>query len=100
MMQINDRETDALLQAAGQGDRDARHQLLRRHRDRLRKMVAARLDGRLASRLDASDVIQDALVVADRNLDAYLASPPLPFYLWIRQFAWERLIQLHRHHNR
>src|SRR3954451_16825908 len=28
----------------------------------------------------------------------YLRRRPLPFYPWLRQFAWERLLKLHRHH--
>ncbi len=35
-----------------------------------------------------------------RNLNDYLATRPIPFYPWLRQFAWERLIQLHRFHLR
>src|SRR3954451_4649382 len=30
----------------------------------------------------------------------YLRRRPLPFYPWLRQFAWERLLKLHRHHIR
>src|SRR5262249_54542569 len=57
------------------------------------------LDPRLAPRLDASDVVQEAMVTAHRNLDGYLTRRPLPLYLWVRRFAWERVIQVHRHHG-
>ena len=61
-------------------------------------MVAVRLDRRLAARVDPSDVVQEALADASRRLDDYLLSRPLPFFAWLRQFAWERLVELHRRH--
>jgi RNA polymerase sigma-70 factor (ECF subfamily) len=91
-------DSDALILGATQGDRGAREKLLLRHRKRLRRMVAVRMDHRLASRIDPSDVVQEALVEADRLLDHYLRDPPLPFYPWLRQFAWQRLCHLHRYH--
>jgi RNA polymerase sigma-70 factor (ECF subfamily) len=91
-------DTDQLLDRASRGDRDARHELLARHRDRLRVMVAARLDRRLAARLDASDVVQETLAEAARRLDDYLRERPLPFYPWLRHLAWERLVKEHRAH--
>ena len=91
-------DSNALILAVAHGDREARQILLSRHRERLRRMVAVRMDYRLASRIDPSDVVQEALIDADRLLDAYLRNPPLPFYPWLRQFAWQRLRHLHRHH--
>jgi RNA polymerase sigma-70 factor (ECF subfamily) len=80
------------------GDGEARQKLLVRHRERLRRMVALRMDHRLAARIDPSDVVQEALIEADRHLEAYLRDRPLPFYPWLRQFAWQRLRHVHRLH--
>jgi RNA polymerase sigma-70 factor (ECF subfamily) len=91
-------DTDQLLDLASRGDGAARQQLLTRHRGRLRAMVAARLDRRLAARLDPSDVVQEALAEAARQLDEYLRERPLPFYPWLRQLAWDRLVKAHRAH--
>jgi RNA polymerase sigma-70 factor (ECF subfamily) len=63
-------------------------------------MVALHIDRRMAARVDPSDVVQDALAEAALNLSDYIKTQPLPFYPWLRQFAWERLIQLHRFHLR
>jgi RNA polymerase sigma-70 factor (ECF subfamily) len=93
-------DTEELLNRAGRGDLPARQDLLARHRARLRQMVALRIDRRMAARVDPSDVVQDALADAARNLNDYLETRPIPFYPWLRQFAWERLIQLHRFHLR
>src|SRR5437868_2984584 len=93
-------DTDELLDRACQGDGAARQQLLARHRQRLRRMIALRLDRRLAARVDPSDVVQETLAEADRKLGKYLADRPLPFYPWLRQIAVERLAKLHRSHLR
>ena len=57
------------------------------HRDRLHAMVGMRLDHRLRARLDTSDILQDAYLEAQRRLDQYLASSPMPFYLWLRRIT-------------
>lgn len=93
-------DSDLLLDQAGHGDADARQRLLARHRERLRKMIQVRLDRRLLARLDPSDVIQEVLLGADQKLDHYLRDRPLPFYPWLRQLAWDRLIELQQTHLR
>src|SRR5262249_18903145 len=89
-----------LLERAGRGDPSARQQLLTRHRDRLRRMVALRLDRRLAARLDPSDIVQESLAEAHQHLSDYLSRRPLPFYAWLRQFAWERIAKQYERHVR
>ncbi len=93
-----DPDTGLLLERAGAGDQDALHRLLDQHRKRLRHMVAYRLDRRLAPRLDASDVVQEALMEVAARLGEYLRSRPLPFYPWLRQLALNRLADLHSTH--
>jgi RNA polymerase sigma-70 factor (ECF subfamily) len=93
-------ETEELIERAGRGDDPARQALLARHRARLRRMVAVRMDPILAARVDPSDVVQEALAEAHRTLDAYLRDRPLPFYPWLRRLAWERLARLYRRHVR
>jgi RNA polymerase sigma-70 factor (ECF subfamily) len=97
-MQPQDPEPHDLLQRAGCGEDDARQGLLALHRDRLRRMVAVRMDRRLVARFDPSDVVQDALAEADQRLNDYLRDRPIAFYPWLRHFAWERLVDLHRRH--
>jgi RNA polymerase sigma-70 factor (ECF subfamily) len=97
-MVTQDPELEELLARVGRGDQAARGQLLARHRERLRRMIAVRLDRRLAARIDPSDVVQEALAAADQKLSTYLRQRPVPFYPWLRQLAWERLIELHRQH--
>ena len=93
-------DTDGLIARARGGDPLAEAAILAGHRDRLRRLVASRLDRRVAARIDPSDVIQEALADAALRLSAYLQNPPLPLLPWLRQFALERLAKLHRHHLR
>jgi len=91
-------ETEELLERAARGDPQAIEQLLTRYRPRLRQMVAVRMDPRLKSRVDPSDVVQEALMDASRMLPQYLRDRPLPYYPWLRQVAWQRLYDLHVRH--
>jgi RNA polymerase sigma-70 factor (ECF subfamily) len=91
-------DTYDMMTRAGRGDEAARQQLLERYRDYLRRMVAVRLDRRMAARVDASDVVQETLAEAAKRLDTYLRDRPLPFYGWLRQLAGERIIDAHRRH--
>jgi RNA polymerase sigma-70 factor (ECF subfamily) len=91
-------ESDDLLARAGAGDAAARSALLALHRQRLRQMIALRMDPRLRSRIDPSDVVQDALIDAHHHLGEYLEERPIPFYPWLRQLAFNRLLDLHRRH--
>ncbi len=87
-----------LLHQAAQGDRQAWGQLLEQHRERLRRMIAFRLDHRLRGRLDASDVIQEAYLDASSRLEEYLQNPTMSFALWLRFLVGQRLLELHRYH--
>ena len=91
-------DTEMLLHRATNGDTLARRDLLEHYRDYLRRMVAARLDRRLAPRIDASDVVQETLADAAQRLDEYLSDPPLPFFGWLRSLAGEHVRDAHRKH--
>ena len=99
-MTSNTSEIDHLLERVREGSSSAARSLVDAHRGRLRKMVAVRMDRRLQSRVDPSDVVQDVLFEATRRLPRYLESGKLPFYPWLRQMAWDRLVALHNTHVR
>ncbi|MHC5111008.1 MAG: sigma-70 family RNA polymerase sigma factor [Planctomycetota bacterium] len=95
-----DGDTEDLIRRAGDGEKAAAEELFARHRERLRRMVAFHMDDRLARRVDASDIVQEALEAASRRLPDYLRDRPLPFYPWLRQMARDRLADMHRRHIR
>jgi RNA polymerase sigma-70 factor (ECF subfamily) len=61
-------------------------------------MVALRLDPRLHGRIDPSDVIQETYLEASARLAEYMQKPTMPFFLWLRFLAGQKLVTLHRHH--
>jgi RNA polymerase sigma-70 factor, ECF subfamily len=87
-----------LIERAKQGDSTAAGEALVRHRDRLRRMVEARLDRRVRGRVDASDVLQDGFADAVVKFPNYLADPKIPLFLWLRLVVGERLAKIHRDH--
>jgi RNA polymerase sigma-70 factor (ECF subfamily) len=91
-------QSHRLLQRAADGDLESLGALLMRHEDRLRRMVAFRLDARLQGRIDLSDVIQEVYLAASKCLAEYLRQPAMPFFLWLRGIAGHKLLELHRYH--
>ena len=92
------RDAELLLDRANTGDAEARSELLELYRDRLRRMVAIRLDKRLAARVDPSDIVQEAMRDAFNRLPEYFAEPRISFYPWLRRIAWDRLMDMYRQH--
>jgi RNA polymerase sigma-70 factor (ECF subfamily) len=92
-------KTAELLAGVKAGDASAINQLMERHRDALRRIVQLRLDQKIQRRIDVSDVVQDVLVEANRRLADYVANPQMPFHLWLRQIAQDRIIDAHRRHR-
>jgi len=92
-------QTQEIIAAAQNGDDDAVNRLMQRHREAVRRMIDLRMDRRLRQRVDASDIVQDVLIDANRRLADYLKDPSMPFHLWLRQMAQDRLIDAHRRHR-
>ncbi len=91
-------ETRELLERARRGEEAAFDRLFARYREPLRRAVALRLDRRVAARVDASDVVQETYVEAARRLPAYLEANEMPFDLWLRWLAREKVLAAHRQH--
>jgi RNA polymerase sigma-70 factor (ECF subfamily) len=94
-----DGQTLVLLDRVRRGDRTAIDGLLERHRAAIRLMIDRRMDRVVQRRVDASDIVQDVLLEANRRLTDYLANPSMPFRLWLRHMARDRLIDAHRRHR-
>ncbi len=90
--------TTALIRRARDDDSAAIGELLSKYRDRLRRFVNIRMDDRLRGRIDPSDVIQEACLAAARQLPDYFEHDEMPFYIWLRLIAAQKLVGLHRHH--
>lgn len=97
-MHTNLDRTQVLLDLARGGDPAAFEELFNRHRAKLQRAVALRMDRRVAARVDAADVVQEAYLEAFKRLPAYLRRQEMPFYLWLRWIAREKVLALHRRH--
>jgi RNA polymerase sigma-70 factor (ECF subfamily) len=62
-------------------------------------MIELRLDRKIKQRIDASDIVQEVMIEANRRLQTYLDDPVMPFHLWLRQMARDRIIDAHRRHR-
>jgi RNA polymerase sigma-70 factor (ECF subfamily) len=92
-------QTEELLASAKTGDKDAINRLLEKHRVAVRRLVELRLDRKVQRRVDVSDVVQDVMIEASGRLDKYLDDPVMAFHLWLRQIAWDRIIDTYRRHR-
>ncbi len=91
-------ETCRYLEELRAGDARAFDRLFARHQSDLRTFVARRIDPRARARLDPSDVVQETQLEAYRRMDDYLRRRPMPFRVWLRRTAYERVLKLRRHH--
>ena len=92
-------QTLQLIALAKTGDKSAINLLLDRHRNSLDRLVRMRLDKKILNRVGVSDVVQNVLVDVNRRLSRYLESPTMPFHLWIRHIAKDKIIDAHRRHR-
>ena len=88
-----------LLNEVREGDGQAENRLIDRHREAIRRLVQMRLDRAVSQRVDASDVVQDVMFEASRRLEEFISNPTMPFHLWLRQLAKDRIIDMHRRHR-
>jgi RNA polymerase sigma-70 factor (ECF subfamily) len=91
-------EIQGLIERLRAGDRDALADLFARHREPLRRMIELRLDNRLNGRVSASDVLQETYVDAMKRVPHLFENPEMPFFIWLRWIAGQRLVEVHRQH--
>jgi len=77
---------------------DAWGALLARHQERLRCVVAFRIDAGLRGRIDAADVVQEAFIAATARRAAFFQQSTQTLFLWLRWIVSNTLLELHRHH--
>ncbi len=68
------------------------------HRERFWHLVNFRMDRRIAARVDADDVLQEAFVAACDRLEHYLRDPSFTLFVWLRMIVAQTLIDVHRRH--
>ena len=84
-------KTQHLVALAKDGDEAAVNQLCSVYGERVRQIVRLRLDGRLRSKLDSVDVVQDALILALDGLEDFTYRNEGDFLRWLAKIAENRL---------
>ena len=68
------------------------------NRERFWHLVTFRMDQRIAARVDADDVLQEAFVAASTRLPHYLRDPSFTLFVWLRMIVAQTLVDVHRRH--
>jgi RNA polymerase sigma-70 factor (ECF subfamily) len=97
-MRSTEDSTQCLVKLMMQGDQTAFRDVFEQYRGRLLRAIKFRMDPRLAKRLEAEDIVQEALAEASRRLPEFLNKDGYSFYAWIRTIAMSRLQDAHRRH--
>ena len=95
---MSDSHHESLINAAEAGDESALATLFDEYRERLVRMVKLRLDRRLVRRVDPVDVVQDTYLAIRSKFAKHFSQEKLPFYVWVRMEAAQKLIDVHRFH--
>jgi RNA polymerase sigma-70 factor (ECF subfamily) len=91
-------QTSALLDRLRAGSGETLGELFELHRERLWRMVYVRLDRRVARRVSADDVLQEAFLDMAARIGEYLDRPDVSFYVWLRFLTLQRLHMVQRAH--
>ena len=87
-----------LIHRLREGDDAALGALLNEYRDWLKDIASKRLDGRVAGRLDASDIVQQTLLSAIRQIEGFVGQTHADFRVWLAQIHKRNIEdQLRRH---
>lgn len=95
---MNDPEIQQLKDRLSGGDTSALDDAFSTYRNHLLRFVAFRMDHRLTSRLDASDVVQEVYLAALQRLVHFPKVHSLSPLGWLRHVTGQTLIDLERRH--
>jgi len=90
-------ELEHLMRLSQQGDREAFSRLFELRRAQLVREVSRKMDRRLRPRVDASDVIQEVFMDANRRLSEMIENDT-PLIAWLRFLCNQKLTDLQRKH--
>ena len=86
------------LSQSHRGNKAALQNLLSHYRSYLSLLARLRMNRGLQVRVDASDVVQETQFEAARRMRDFLDREPMPFGVWLRKMAHERLLNIRRQH--
>ena len=78
-------QTDSkILRQLQRGGEAALTDFFMSQRSNLRQFIQSRLNPRLAARIDGSDIVQEAFMLAQQRLTSYLANPRMPVIIRLK----------------
>lgn len=92
------REDPELLERLRQNGEQVLAEVFALNRERFWHLVTFRMDRRIAARVDADDVLQEAFVAASQRLDHYLRDEAYTVFIWLRMIVAQTLVDVHRRH--
>lgn len=90
---------EVLLARARGGDQEALGALLEEYREYLRLLARPRVGRDLQVRLDASDLVQEALLEAHRDFRQFLGQTEAELTVWLRRILVRNLADQLKHHQ-
>jgi RNA polymerase sigma-70 factor (ECF subfamily) len=87
-----------LLDQALHGDREALGQLLEAQRAGLHRLAARQIEGRIAVRVDASDIIQQTFLDAYRGFPQFAGRDTREFVAWLERILDHKIAAAIRNH--
>lgn len=91
-------DTLQLLRQARQGDAAALGRLFEFHRVSLRNLAERQLQGRVSTRVDASDIVQQTFLDAHRNFGQFAGADESELLSWLRSILDQNVAGVIRHH--
>ncbi len=88
----------ALLDRAQQGSMSSLGHLMGLYASYLKLVVSAQLDGRLRTRVSASDVVQETFYEAHRDFSGFRGESPEEFLAWMRKILVNNLLRAVEQH--
>ena len=86
------------LQRLRQGDENTFAELFEEHRDRLHRIIAVRLDARLAQRVDVDDILQEVYLDAADRISYYIENHSESLLVWLRLVTMQTMANVFRRH--
>ena len=90
-MSVGNEKTQRLVALAKEGDQTALNQLCRVYGERVRRIIRFRLHGKLRSKLDSIDVVQDVLLLAMGGLKDFTYRSEGDFLRWLSRIAENKI---------
>jgi len=101
LMATNSPLEQELLNRIAEGETELIGDLVGIHSDRIKRMIQVRMDSRLRTRVDCSDVFQELQLDVLKRIPEFIPQQQqVSFFQWLRFLGRQKLAELYRQHVR